>query len=126
MFENRNTPLLSRAAFLRRLGRFTAVALVLILVSWLIGIVGYHTLEGLSWIDSMLNAAMLLGGMGPVDPIHTTGGKIFASFYALFSGIVFLVAVAVLVAPLIHRVVHYFHIDVEEKHDKAEGDDSDP
>ena len=72
---------------------------------------GYHLLEGFSWIDSLLNASMILGGMGPVDQLKTDSGKIFASFYALFSGIVFLVVAGVIFAPIIHRFMHKFHID---------------
>ncbi len=114
MFENRHQPLLPRSAFLRRFGRYAAAALLLVAVSWLIGILGYHTFEGLSWIDSILNAAMLLGGMGPVNPLHTDAGKLFASFYALFSGMIFLVAVAILMAPMLHRLLHRFHLEVEQ------------
>lgn len=83
---------------------------MLIAISWLIGIIGYHTLEGMSWIDSILNSAMILGGMGPVNPLVTDSGKIFASFYALFSGIIFLVAIGILAAPIIHRLFHKFHL----------------
>jgi hypothetical protein len=75
---------------------------------------GYRLLEGFSWIDSTLNAAMILGGMGPVNELHTTAGKIFASCYALFSGIVFLVSVGVLLAPVIHRLLHQFHLQSGE------------
>ena len=114
MFEHRRQPLLSRAAFLRRLGRYAAAALLLVAVSWLIGIVGYRVFEGMSWIDSMLNAAMILGGMGPVNPLRTDAGKLFASFYALFAGIVFLVSVAILMAPLLHRLLHQFHLDTAQ------------
>src|SRR5258706_15988355 len=103
MFEHHRQPLLSRREFIRRVVRYTAAALVLVAVSWLIGIAGYRVFEGMSWIDATLNAAMILGGMGPVNPLTTDAGKLFASFYALFSGIVFLVSVAVLLAPLLHR-----------------------
>jgi hypothetical protein len=88
--------------------------MAILVVSLGIGILGYHTLEGLSWTDSLLNASMLLGGMGPVETPQTEAGKIFASFYALFSGVVFLVAVGVLIAPVFHRFLHRFHLDVEE------------
>lgn len=85
-----------------------------LLGAWGIGILGYHDLVGQAWIDAVLNSAMILGGMGPVDPIHTDTGKLFAALYALFSGIVFLVAAGVIVAPLLHRVLHHFHLEVEE------------
>src|SRR6202142_1390704 len=109
-FEHHKEPLASTGEFLRRMARFASLAVGIILVSLGIGIVGYHYLEGLSWIDSLLNASMILGGMGPVNPLTTTGGKLFASFYALFSGIVFLVAVGLLLAPIIHRMLHQFHL----------------
>ena len=75
-----------------------------------IGILGYHFLEGLTWIDSLLNASMILGGMGPVSPLQTAAGKIFASFYALYSGVVLLASVGVLAAPIFHRFLHHFHL----------------
>ena len=116
-FEHRKEPLASTGDFLRRMARFAALATSIILVSLGIGILGYHYLEGLSWIDSLLNASMILGGMGPVAPLQTTAGKLFASFYALFSGMVFLVAVGVLIAPVFHRFLHHFHIEIDEGQD---------
>lgn len=71
---------------------------------------GYHFLEELSWIDSLLNASMILGGMGPVAPLRTAGGKIFASFYALYSGVVLLASVGILATPIFHRFLHNFHL----------------
>jgi hypothetical protein len=112
-FEHHKEPLASTGDFLRRMIRFAALAAGIILVSLGIGILGYHYLEGQSWIDSLLNASMILGGMGPVNPLKTTGGKLFASFYALFAGMVLLVAVGVLVAPIFHRFLHHFHLEVE-------------
>lgn len=110
MFEHHRQPLISKQEFIRRQLRFAGAALVLVVVSWLIGILGYAIFEHMSLIDAVLNSAMLLGGMGPVNQLTTTGGKLFASFYALFSGIAFLVAVGVLMAPLIHRLLHKFHL----------------
>jgi hypothetical protein len=75
------------------------------------GILGYHELAHLSWVDTFLNAPMILGGMGPVDVIHGTAAKVFAGFYALFSGIVFLAAAGLLLAPVVHRALHHFHVD---------------
>src|SRR4051812_44859727 len=86
LYEARHDPLLSRAAFLRRMARHAAVAYSLVFVSLAAGVLGYHLLENLPWIDALLNASMILGGMGPVDPLHTVAGKLFASFYALYSG----------------------------------------
>ena len=110
MFEHHREPLLSRPAFIRRQIRFAGAALLLVAISWLVGILGYSIFEHMSFIDAVLNSAMLLGGMGPVNQLTTTGGKLFASFYALFSGIAFLVAVGVLMAPVIHRLLHKFHL----------------
>jgi hypothetical protein len=112
--EGRNQPLLSRGAFVQRWALFACIAFGLIAGSLVVGILGYHLLEGLSWIDSYLNAAMLLGGMGPVNELHHTAGKIFAGLYAMFSGLVLLVSVGVMLAPLFHRFLHKFHMDLSE------------
>jgi len=118
MYERRHEPLISRSAFLLRLLRHAGAALGVILVSLLIGILGYHMFEGLSWVDALLNASMILGGMGPVAELHTTVGKLFASFYALYSGVVFLVIAGILLAPVFHRVLHHFHLEDDEKASK--------
>ncbi|QDV90096.1 hypothetical protein RAS2_11720 [Phycisphaerae bacterium RAS2] len=94
-----------------RLLRAGALAVGIVLASLGIGVVGYHCFEDLPWIDSLLNASMILGGMGPVDQVKTTGGKLFASLYALFSGVVFLTVAAVLFGPVVHRLLHRFHLD---------------
>jgi hypothetical protein len=114
MFEHRKQPLLSPSEFLIRQLIYLSVALLIIAVSLFLGMLGYHLLEKLSWIDSLVNAAMLLGGMGPVNELHTNGGKLFASFYALYSGIIFLVVVGVIFAPLYHRFLHRFHLEMED------------
>ncbi len=114
MFEHRKQPLLTRSAFLVRQLIYLLVATGIILGSLLLGMAGYHYLENLPWIDSLVNAAMLLGGMGPVDTLHTNAGKLFASFYALYSGIIFLVSVGVIMAPLYHRFLHRFHLEIED------------
>ena len=110
MYEQRNQPLASQQVFVRRLARNAGIAAIIILASLSIGVLGYYFLEGLSWIDSLLNASMILGGMGPVDTLHTTAGKLFASFYALYSGVVLLAAIGILAAPIVHRFMHYFHL----------------
>jgi hypothetical protein len=115
MFEHKKQPLLPRHKYIRRVTKYGLFALGIILFSLLIGILGYHILEGLSWIDSLLNASMILGGMGPVDELHTNAGKIFASGYAIFSGVVFLAAAGVLFAPVFHRFLHKFHLDDKSK-----------
>jgi hypothetical protein len=111
MFERRKEPLISRKAFFKRMVRFVLIALAIDAGSLFIGVIGYHALEGLSWIDSLLNAAMILGGMGPVSELHTIPGKLFASFYAIYSGVIFLVVAGVLLAPVIHRFMHRFHLE---------------
>jgi len=113
MYEHRNQPLLPRPAFLVRLAGHVGIAVAVIFGSLGLGILGYHFLEGLPWIDALVNASMLLGGMGPVDPLHTTAGKLFASFYALYAGMVFLVAVGIIFAPVFHRILHHFHLVTE-------------
>ena len=109
-FENKNKPLLERHAYIDRLFKHFLFATGLIIAALGIGVLGYHCFENLPWVDSLLNASMILGGMGPVDLVKTTGGKVFASIYALFSGIVFLVAVGVIIAPAFHRLLHKFHL----------------
>jgi hypothetical protein len=115
MYEQHSQPLISRKAFLLRMLAHTLGALLIIVSTLLIGILGYHILAGFTWIDSLLNASMILGGMGPVDPVTTSIGKVFASIYALFSGIIFLVVVGVLFAPLFHRFLHRFHMELDEE-----------
>jgi hypothetical protein len=114
MYEHRTQPLLSRAEFLRRLGNHASIAFGVVAGSLLTGVAAYHFLERLPWIDALLNAAMILGGMGPVDQLHTVSGKLFASFYALYAGVVFLVVAGVLFAPLFHRLIHRFHLETAE------------
>ena len=115
MFESRKKPLLPRAAFYARVARSLALAFALVLVSLGIGMAGYHFFENLSWLDAFLNAAMILSGMGPVAAIQTTGGKLFAGCYALFSGLALITTVAVVFAPLFHRFLHKFHLDTEAR-----------
>lgn len=98
-------------AFVRRLGAHFAVAVALSAGSLGIGIAGYHYFEGLSYLDGFLNAAMLLGGMGPIDFPKTDGGKLFEGLYALYAGLLFLVLTAILLAPVFHRVLHRFHFE---------------
>ena len=116
MYEHRSQPLLARPLYVRRLLLHAAAAGLVVLGSLAVGVAGYHFIEGLSWLDSLLNASMILGGMGPVGTIQTTGGKLFASFYALFAGLVFVVIVGILVAPAFHRFLHRLHLeDGDEK-----------
>ena len=117
MSEPWKKPLLPRKVFVLRVLRSLALALGIIGVSLGLGILGYHFCAGLSWLDALLNAAMILTGMGPVDVLHTVAGKLFASFYALFSGVVFITSVAILLAPLVNRFLHKFHLEFESLED---------
>lgn len=111
IYEHRTQPLLPKRQFLIRLLKHGSISLGLLACSLGIGVAGYRLLEGFSWIDSLLNAAMILGGMGPVNPLVTVPGKLFASFYALFSGVIFLVGAGVLITPFAHRIIHRVHLD---------------
>ncbi len=111
MYEDRKSPILKKSHFIARLANHFAVALLFVVASLFIGILGYHELESLSWTDSFLNAAMILGGMGPVNILQTEAGKLFAGFYALYSGMLFLVTAAILFTPLLHRIMHRLHAD---------------
>ena len=111
MYEHRTHHLLNPVEFAWRVARHLALALAILAFSLGIGITGYHLLAGLDWIDALLNASMILTGMGPVDVLHGDTPKLFASFYALFSGIVFLGVASVLVAPFAHRLLHKFHLE---------------
>lgn len=113
-FEHKNEPLLPRNLFVKRMFKHLLLGVITILLSLIIGIFGYHYFEGIGWIDSLLNASMILGGMGPVNELHTDSGKVFASMYALFSGIVFLVTVGIIIAPAVHRFLHHLHIDEKD------------
>ncbi len=119
-YEHHTEPLLPRRAFLQRMINHGGVSLVMTAVALAIGMVGYRWTEGLSWLDSFLNASMILGGMGQVAPLETPGGKLFAGLYALFSGLVILAAASVLVVPLVHRLLHRLHLEDDAKKDPEE------
>jgi hypothetical protein len=103
-------PLKPLSSFFKTLGSHVLMALFLITVSLFIGMLGYHHLAQLSWIDSFLNASMILSGMGPVDHLETTGAKLFAGFYAIYSGLLFIALIAIIAAPIFHRFFHMFHL----------------
>jgi hypothetical protein len=103
-----------RSIFIKRLVRNTAIAIGILIVSLAIGMCGYHFIEGMAWIDCYLEAAMILSGMGPIAQLHTTAGKIFAGTYALYSGFTILLTVSIVLAPIVHRFLHKFHVDLEE------------
>src|SRR6478736_4099928 len=110
MFEKRHQELLPRREFIRRLGWSVGFGLVLVAFSLTIGILGYHWLCGLPWVDAFLDAAMILSGMGPMSPIVTTTGKLFAGIYAIYCGIALIGTTGVIFAPVIHRALHKFHL----------------
>jgi hypothetical protein len=115
MFEHRTSPLLPRKAFFRRLGQSLLIGCSLLAVALGIGIIGYHFLEQLGWLDAFVNAAMILSGMGPLTPLQTSAGKLFAGCYALFSGLLFLTVAGIILAPIGHRLMHKFHLEAAEK-----------
>jgi hypothetical protein len=111
MYEHRTQPLLPRDRFYRRLAVHGGTATLIIAGSLLLGILGYHYIEDQDWIDAYASATMILSGMGPLIPLRTNAGKVFAGTYALFSGIVFLSTVSLLIAPFAHRMLHRFHLE---------------
>jgi hypothetical protein len=110
-WEHRHHEVLPLPAFLRRLALHFAMGCAFIAASLAIGMAGYALFEGMGWTESFLNASMILSGMGPASPLHSTAGKWFAGAYALYSGIAFLAVTALLYAPLLHRLLHRFHAD---------------
>lgn len=104
-----------RTRFIKKLITSTVFGLIVIIVSLLIGVIGYHYFFNIGWLDSLVNASMILTGMGPVDKAVTDGAKLFSSFYAIYSGVAFLTSVAVIFSPVVHRFLHRFHLDMEEK-----------
>jgi hypothetical protein len=114
MFEHRSEPLASQSEFNQRMLRYGMFTAGIILFSLGIGVLGYHYFEPeFTWVDSLLNASMILGGMGPVNDLTSDPSKIFASFYALYSGIILLASVGVLATPVFHRLLHRFHLEIE-------------
>jgi hypothetical protein len=111
MFEHRSKPLLPLSAFYWRLARSASIGLLVIVFALGFGMVGYHTFEGMSWVDAFVNAAMILSGMGPISTLQTEGGKIFAGCYALFSGLAFIAILGIIFAPVFHRFLHKFHVE---------------
>ena len=118
MFEHKTEPVASRATFIKRMAASFAVSLAMIAAALGIGVWGYHAMAGLPWIDALLNASMILAGMGPVDRLIDAPAKVFASAYAIFSGLMFISVMGVVLAPVVHRVIHKFHLDA------GDGDDS--
>src|SRR2546426_7382379 len=113
MFEHKTDKILSRRKFMGRMASALGFATIILVLALTIGTLGYHFAARFSWLDSFLNASMILTGMGPVGELKTVCGKLFASFFALFSGVVFLTIMAVTLSPVLHRLMHRFHIDNE-------------
>lgn len=114
MFENKKEPLLSRGKYHVRVIKMILIAFISTFICLGIGVLGYHFDAKFGWLDSFLNASMILGGMGPVDAVHTIAGKWFCSFYALFSGVMFITNIGLVIAPIVHRFLHKLHLDDEE------------
>ena len=124
MYERYNQPVLSRRAFAARVLRHAALAAVLLIASLGIGVLGYMALGHLGFVDAFMNAAMILGGMGPVDILPTDAAKVFAGVYAIYSGVFFLVIAGLILAPFLHRVLHVLNLDTDgedEARPKAAG-----
>jgi hypothetical protein len=115
IFEHRSKPLLPRSEFIKRMVFFASISAGFVTFSLLMGMIGYRIFENFSWVDAFVNAAMLMGGMGPVGELHTDAGKIFAGVYAMYCGLVFIIAVGFLIAPLFHRFLHKFHLEMDDK-----------
>lgn len=113
-FEQRDEPLASRRVFYDRLTRNARWALAVVAVSLLIGTAGYMYFESMTWIDGFANAAMILSGMGPLNALYTTGGKLFASFYAIASGLLLFAIAGLMLLPVYHRILHHFHVDEDD------------
>ena len=110
MFENKNQPLAPKTVFYGRLMRMGLIAMGLIFLCLLIGILGYHYIGKLIWIDAIHNASMILSGMGPVANVESVSGKLFSSAYALFSGVAFITNIGIFLAPAVHRFLHKIHV----------------
>ena len=115
MFETRHEKLAPVHHYVRRQLKSLLFGIGALALALGMGVGGYHWIAGLEWIDALVNASMILGGMGPVDPLPNDGAKVFASLYALFSGIIFISAMAVMLGPAVHRAMHKFHFDTPER-----------
>jgi hypothetical protein len=115
MYEHRRQPLSPRPVFYARLARNTAVAFCILVVSLGLGMAGYRYTEHLDWLDAFANASMILSGMGPLAPLQTKAGKLFAGCYALFSGLAFVTSMGIIFAPVFHRFIHRFHLEADEE-----------
>ena len=115
MFEHRSKPLLPLPLFYRRLARSLCLGLLVIVFALGVGMIGYRSFEPMSWVDAFVNAAMILSGMGPMSPLHTNAAKLFAGCYAIYCGIALIATTGVILAPVIHRALHKFHLEDESQ-----------
>jgi len=113
VFERRHEQVASTRLFARRMAVYLGIVFLVVSMMLAVGVCGYHFLAGLGWVDSLLNASMILSGMGPVNPLPSNGAKVFASIYALFSGLVFIAVMGIVFTPVFHRLIHKFHVDAE-------------
>ena len=118
-FERKHERLAPLSVFIRRLLSSLFFGCSMVGVALFLGIAGYHWIAGFGWVDSLLEASMILGGMGPINPLSSQGAKLFASAYALFSGLIFIAIMGVILAPIIHRIIHSFHLDEQGKSKKS-------
>ena len=113
VFEHKSMPLLPRSEFIKRMIFFALLSAGSVIFSLFMGMIGYRIFDNFSWVDAFVNAAMLMGGMGPVNELHTDAVKIFAGAYAMYCGLVFIIAVGFLIAPVFHRFLHKFHLEMD-------------
>lgn len=111
MYEHKSLPLATPKVYYRRVVKNLSIAMAVIIICLCLGVIGYHYSAHVGWLDSLHNSSMILSGMGPVIPIETSGGKWFSSFYALFSGVIFITNIGVIIAPIAHRFFHKFHLE---------------
>lgn len=121
MYEHHTKPLLPRKVYYQRLARNAGLGAGVIAGALAMGMIGYHSLEKMSWVDAFVNASMILSGMGPVSTLQTNAGKIFAGCYALFSGIAMITIMGIIFAPVVHRFLHKFHLEDEGRGGKKNG-----
>jgi hypothetical protein len=114
LYEHKSQPLAKKSVYYKRLLNSFFLSFIFILFSLLLGVLGYHSIAGLGWIDSLLNASMILTGMGPVNPMSDNASKLFASIYSIYSGVAFLSSIAVFLSPALHRLMHRLHMEKEK------------
>ena len=117
MYEHKHEKLATPSVFVKRMLASVLIDILLIIVALTIGILGYHFIAGFDWVDSLLEASMILGGMGPINSLASSGAKLFASAYALFSGLIFIAIMGIILAPVTHRMLHRFHLDEHDLED---------